>query len=328
MWKSELKKATNFFVIIIFLHVLGILLLLPALYKGNSIIGMAIIAYSLGLRHAFDSDHIVAIDNTVRKLIEKGKNSQGVGFYFSLGHSTVVFAMIVLIALIGKTAKHGMESFSTIGGIIGTIVSSTFLIIIGLTNLLYLIKVLRSHEDKQPENLGFMYRFTQRLFTFIDSQKQLYIIGFLFGLGFDTASEIGLIALSTVTATSQSIPLVSIFAFPVLFAAGMSLMDTLDSTFMNTNYKWAMENSRIRNSYNVLITSISVITAFLIGGYQLLSLLIESYNLQGPFWNLIQVVNFDYLGICLVAFFIISLIVFVVWNRNAFKEPLTKSIEK
>lgn len=105
-------------------------------------------------------------------------------------------------------------------------------------------------------------------------------------------------------------------------------MDTLDSTFMNTNYKWAMENSRIRNSYNVLITSISVITAFLIGGYQLLSLLIESYNLQGPFWNLIQVVNFDYLGICLVAFFIISLIVFVVWNRNAFKEPLTKSIEK
>ena len=142
---------------------------------------MAIIAYSLGLRHAFDSDHIVAIDNTVRKLIEKVKLT-GVGFYFSLGHSTVVFAMIVLIALIGKTAKHGMESFSTIGGIIGTIVSSTFLIIIGLTNLLYLIKVLRSHEDKQPENLGFIYRFTQRLFTFIDSQKQLYIIGFYLDL--------------------------------------------------------------------------------------------------------------------------------------------------
>ena len=159
-------------------------------------------------------DHIVAIDNTVRKLIEKGKTHRG--FYFSLGHSTVVFAMIVLIALIGKTAKHGMESFSTIGGIIGTIVSSTFLIIIGLTNLLYLIKVLRSHEDKQPENLGFIYRFTQRLFTFIDSQAIVYN-RFLFGLGFDTASEIGLIALSTVTATSQSIPLVSIFAFPFCF---------------------------------------------------------------------------------------------------------------
>lgn len=327
MWKSELKKATNFFVIILFLHVLGILLLLPALYKGSSILGMAIIAYSLGLRHAFDSDHIVAIDNTVRKLIEKGKNSHGVGFYFSLGHSTVVFVMIVLIALVGKTVKHGMESFSTIGGIIGTIFSSMFLIIIGFINLLYLIKVLRNQEDT-PENLGFIYRFTQRLFRFIDNQKQLYIIGFLFGLGFDTASEIGLIALSTVTTTSQSIPFVSIFAFPILFAAGMSLMDTLDSTFMNTNYKWAVENGQIRNSYNILITSISVITAFLIGFYQLLSLFIENHHLQGSFWGFLQVVNLDYLGICLVVFFIISLIVFAVWNKNTFREPLTKSIDK
>lgn len=327
MWKSELKKATKFFIIIIILHVLGILLLLPALYKGSSILGMAVIAYSLGLRHAFDSDHIVAIDNTVRKLIEKGKNSHGVGFYFSLGHSSVVFVMIVIIALIGKMAKHGMESFSSIGGIIGTIVSSTFLIIIGLTNLFYLIKVLRNKEDN-PENLGFIYRFTQGFFRIIDNQKQLYMIGFLFGLGFDTASEIGLIALSTITATSQSIPFVSIFAFPILFAAGMSLMDTLDSTFMNTNYKLAMENNQIRNSYNVLITSISVITAFLIGFYQLLSLFMESYNLEGPFWNLIQVVNFDYLGICLVVFFIISLIIFVIRNRHAFKEPITKGVEK
>ncbi len=166
------------------------------------------------MRHAFDSDHIVAIDNTVRKLIEKGKNSQG-WVCFSLGHSTVVFVMIVLIALIGKTAKTWNGEFFTIGVLLVQSFPSTFLIIIGLTNLLYLIKVLRSQEDKQPENLGFIYRFAQRLFSFINSQKQLYMIGFfILGSVFDTASEIGLIALSTVTATSQSIPLVSIFAFP------------------------------------------------------------------------------------------------------------------
>ena len=160
---------------------LGILLLLPALYKGNSIIGMAIIAYSLGLRHAFDSDHIVAIDNTVRKLIEKGKTHRG-GILLLIRTLYGSICDDCINCFNWKTAKHGMESFSTIGGIIGTIVSSTFLIIIGLTNLLYLIKVLRSHEDKQPENLGFIYRFTQRLFTFIDSQKQLYIIGFYLDL--------------------------------------------------------------------------------------------------------------------------------------------------
>ncbi len=287
---------------------------------------MGLLAYTLGLRHAFDADHIAAIDNTVRKLIQQQRNPVGVGFYFSIGHSTVVFFMAVFLGISIKWAKDALPHFQEIGGIIGTLVSGTFLILIGILNLMILISLitlfLKFRKDKiNDEKLndlldtrGFVSRMVGPYFKFISHSWHVLPLGFLFGLGFDTASEISLLALSS-GASQQAISLVGILSLPILFAAGMSLLDTLDGILMTSAYNWAFFNPILKIYYNITITAISVIAALLIGTVELLQILVDKLQLKGSFWEFIENIQFDNIGYILVILFIISwLISTLIWK--------------
>lgn len=307
------------------LHILGF----GFLYLANTnhlLLGMGLLAYTLGLRHAFDADHIAAIDNTVRKLIQQQRNPVGVGFYFSIGHSTVVFFMAVFLGISIKWAKDALPHFQEIGGIIGTLVSGTFLILIGILNLMILISLitlfLKFRKDKiNDEKLndlldtrGFVSRMVGPYFKFISHSWHVLPLGFLFGLGFDTASEISLLALSS-GASQQAISFVGILSLPILFAAGMSLLDTLDGILMTSAYNWAFFNPIRKIYYNITITAISVIAALLIGTVELLQILVDKLQLKGSFWEFIENIQFDNKGYILVILFIISwLISTLIWK--------------
>ncbi|PTK73935.1 HoxN/HupN/NixA family nickel/cobalt transporter [Staphylococcus haemolyticus] len=307
------------------LHILGF----GFLYLANTnhlLLGMGLLAYTLGLRHAFDADHIAAIDNTVRKLIQQQRNPVGVGFYFSIGHSTVVFFMAVFLGISIKWAKDALPHFQEIGGIIGTLVSGTFLILIGILNLMILISLitlfLKFRKDKiNDEKLndlldtrGFVSRMVGPYFKFISHSWHVLPLGFLFGLGFDTASEISLLALSS-GASQQAISFVGILSLPILFAAGMSLLDTLDGILMTSAYNWAFFNPIRKIYYNITITAISVIAALLIGTVELLQILVDKLQLKGSFWEFIENIQFDNIGYILVILFIISwLISTLIWK--------------
>ncbi|KRL37902.1 HoxN/HupN/NixA family nickel/cobalt transporter [Liquorilactobacillus uvarum] len=293
------------------LHVIGIVLLLIAGFHSPSFWGMSFLAYSLGLRHAFDADHIAAIDNTVRKLVQQNKKTYGVGFYFSLGHSTVVFLMAIVVSISVKWAKVKLPFLEAVGGRIGSLVSGSFLIVIALFNLLILISMYKSlekmkqgkfDENKLNELLlsrGFLARLLAPLFKCIDHSWQMYPIGFLFGLGFDTATEIALIALSA-SAAQSSISGLGIIALPILFAAGMNLMDTTDSVMMSGAYNWAFDTPVRKVYYNLTVTTVSVIAAFVIGGIELLQVVTSMTNVKS--W--VQNIDFNYLGYILVFAFI------------------------
>lgn len=312
-------------IIVISLHILGF----GFLYLANTnhlLLGMGLLAYTLGLRHAFDADHIAAIDNTVRKLIQQQRNPVGVGFYFSIGHSTVVFFMAVFLGISIKWVKDALPHFQEIGGIIGTLVSGTFLILIGILNLMILISLitlfLKFRKDKiNDEKLndlldtrGFVSRMVGPYFKFISHSWHVLPLGFLFGLGFDTASEISLLALSS-GASQQAISFVGILSLPILFAAGMSLLDTLDGILMTSAYNWAFFNPIRKIYYNITITAISVIAALLIGTVELLQILVDKLQLKGSFWEFIENIQFDNIGYILVILFIISwLISTLIWK--------------
>ena len=249
--------------IVISLHILGFGLLYLA-NTNHLLLGMGLLAYTLGLRHAFDADHIAAIDNTVRKLIQQQRNPLGVGFYFSIGHSTVVFFMAAFLGISIKWAKDALPHFQEIGEIIGTLVSGTFFILIGILNLMILISLitlfLKFRKDKiNDEKLndlldtrGFVSRMVGPYFKFISHSWHVLPLGFLFGLGFDTASEISLLALSS-GASQKAISFVGIISLPILFAAGMSLLDTLDGILMTSAYNWAFFNPIRKIYYNITI---------------------------------------------------------------------------
>ena len=261
------------------LHVLGfavfILFVVPSHYKGLGI-GVAGLAYTLGLRHAFDADHISAIDNTTRKLMNEGKRPLSVGFWFSLGHSTIVVAIGVGI-VVAERAVYGAvannhSSLEQFGGVFGTIVSASFLYLIALLNLVILagiVRVFRSMRqgdydeaelERQLQNRGFMYRFFGRWMKSITREWQMYPVGLVFGLGFDTATEVALLA-TTALLASQHLPFYAILCLPILFTAGMTLMDTLDGIFMNFAYSWAFFNPVRKVYYNLAITGLSVASA-------------------------------------------------------------------
>ena len=261
------------FVTILGLHLVGfavfILFVLPSHYKGLGV-GVAGVAYTLGLRHAFDADHISAIDNTTRKLMNEGKRPLSIGFWFSLGHSTIVVAIGVGI-VVAERAVYGAVSndHSTLeqfGGIFGTIVSASFLYLIALLNVVILagiLRVFRSMRDgdydeaeleRQLQNRGLMYRFFGRWMKTITHEWQMYPVGVVFGLGFDTATEVALLTTTALLAT-QHLPFYTILCLPILFTAGMSLMDTLDGVFMNFAYSWAFFNPVRKVYYNLAITA-------------------------------------------------------------------------
>lgn len=314
-----------YIVIVILLHIIGFSFLFIA-DTNHLLFGMGILAYTLGLRHAFDADHIAAIDNTVRKLLQQKRNPVGVGFYFSIGHSTVVFLMSVLLGISVKWAKDKLPYFQNIGGIIGTLVSGFFLLLIGILNLFILISLIklfarlrnehiREEElDALLESRGFITRFIAPYFKLISRSWHVLPLGFLFGLGFDTASEIALLALSS-GASQQSISFLGILSLPILFAAGMSLLDTLDGIIMKSAYNWAFFNPIRKIYYNITITAISVIAALIIGLIELLQIMEDKLHLKGTFWNIIQSIQFDYLGYILVALFLITwLISTLIWK--------------
>ena len=253
--------------------------------------GAASLAYVFGLRHAFDADHIAAIDDTTRLLLQKGKKPLGVGFCFSLGHSTVVFALSFGIAIAAKAAVGFQESFAGIGGVIGASVSGVFLYIIAGFNFVILLGILRTWKDMKrgqytPEQLdellaqrGMMNRiFKGRYNKFINHSWQMYPVGILFGLGFDTATEVGFLAISATAATAAvgsgvSLPPLAIIALPIIFAAGMSLMDTFDGVFMCKAYDWAFTNPLRKIFYNISTTGLSIFVAFVIGTIELVSVI-------------------------------------------------------
>jgi high-affinity nickel-transport protein len=276
----ERIRAGLMFVTIAALHIVGfavfILFVVPSHYKGLGI-GVAGLAYSLGLRHAFDADHISAIDNTTRKLMNEGKRPLSIGFWFSLGHSTIVVVIGVGIVVAEKAVygavSNNHSNLEQFGGIFGTVVSATFLYLIALLNIIILAGIFRvfrsmrmgnydeAELERQLQNRGFMYRFFGRWMKTITREWQMYPVGVVFGMGFDTATEVALLATTALLAT-QHLPFYAIVCLPILFTAGMALMDTLDGIFMNFAYSWAFFNPVRKVYYNLAITGLSVSICF------------------------------------------------------------------
>jgi high-affinity nickel-transport protein len=322
---GERRRAVVMFLVVTALHIVGfgvfIIFVVPSHYKGLGI-GVAGLAYSLGLRHAFDADHISAIDNTTRKLMNEGKRPISIGFWFSLGHSTIVVAIGIGIVLAEKAVygavhnpKSGLEQF---GGIFGTVVSASFLYLIALLNVVILAGILRvfrsmrqgnydeAELERQLQNRGLMYRFFGRWMKSINNEWQMYPVGVVFGMGFDTATEVALLA-TTALLASQSLPFYSILCLPLLFTAGMCLMDTLDGIFMNFAYSWAFFNPVRKVYYNLAITGLSVAICFFIGTIEVLGILpMELGGLHGSFWNIMADFDINKAGFVIVGMFIIT----------------------
>jgi high-affinity nickel-transport protein len=303
---------------VLFLHLLGWGLFLYYARHNPALAGLGSLAYTFGLRHAFDADHIAAIDNTTRKLLQDGKRSMGVGFFFSLGHSTVVFSLAAGLALAAKTVNSRIPGFQNVGGYIGASVSGTFLLLIGLLNLVVLLDILgvfrqmkrgAYNEQKLEEvlqNQGLMSRFfLKRVGDRINASWKMYPLGVLFGLGFDTATEIGLLAIAAGVAT-HGVPFLAIISLPIIFAAGMSLMDTADGAFMSHAYGWAFSNPIRKVYYNITVTSLSVAVALIIGMIELLQVTAAKFSLYGGFWAFLDNLNFGNIGYVVVGLFVVT----------------------
>lgn len=314
------------------MHLVGWgLLLLVVAPEYPKMLGLGILAYTLGLRHAFDADHIAAIDNTTRKFLQEGKKQVGVGFFFSLGHSTVVAGMAVALAVATNVAQKQLPTLEGIGGIIGASVSGLFLYLIGILNLIILIDIYRifrrmkrgSYDAEELEerlmSRGLMNRFAGRLFNRIKSSWQMYPLGVLFGFGFDTASEIALLALSA-GAASGGIPVLAILLLPLLFASGMCLMDTADGAFMAQAYDWAFATPIRKVYYNLTVTGLSVAVALFIGTVELFQVTTSGLDLGGVLGS-IQNLDFGLLGYIVVGMFAAAwAISYLVWRFGRIEE--------
>src|SRR3984957_2369128 len=296
------------------------------------LLGSAFLAYSFGLRHAVDADHIAAIDNVTRKLMQEGKRPVTVGFMFSLGHSTIVLVGSVFIAWTTVTLQHRVDAVREIGGLVGTLLSTVFLFAIAAVNLVVLRSVcttffrVRRGEPYVEEDLdlllgnrGLLARLFRPMFHMITRSWHMYPMGVLFGLGFDTATEIGVLGISAAEA-SKGLSMWSILVFPALFAAGMSLIDTTDNILMLGAYGWAFVKPIRKLYYNMTITSVSVIVALAVGGIEALGLLAGRFKLKGTFWDAITGLNenFGMLGHFFVGLFVFSWAVsgaFYKWRR-------------
>jgi high-affinity nickel-transport protein len=296
------------------------------------LLGTALLAYSFGLRHAVDADHIAAIDNVTRKLMQEGKRPVGIGFMFSLGHSTVVVLGSAAIAATALALQHRMDGARVVGGVIGTLVSALFLFGIAAVNIVVLTSIYRAfvrvrngarYVDEDFDMLlasrGFLSRLFRPMFAMIRRSWHMYPLGLLFGLGFDTATEIGLLGISAAEA-SKGLPLWSIMAFPALFAAGMSLIDTTDNILMLGAYGWAFIKPVRKLYYNMTITFVSVVVALVVGGIEALGLLAGEFHWNGLFWNAVLKLNgnFGALGFFIIGIFALSWVLSIAiykWRR-------------
>ena len=306
-------------------------------------IGVGLTAYTLGMRHAFDADHIAAIDNTTRKLIYDGQRPLSVGFFFSLGHSTVVFGLALLLSIGVKAIVGPLESDSSAllhhTRLIGTTVSGTFLYIIATINIVVLVGILRvfrrmrreDYDESELENQlarrGLLNRLLGSVMRSITKPWQMYPIGVLFGLGFDTATEVALLVLAG-TSAAAGLPWYAILCLPILFAAGMSLLDTIDGNFMNFAYGWAFAKPVRKVYYNIVITVLSVAVAFTIGTVELLGLLSDQFGWTGSFWDRIADVNLNLIGFVLVGLFVATwAIALLIWRYVRIDEKCTARMQ-
>jgi nickel/cobalt transporter (NiCoT) family protein len=283
------------------------------------LLGTAVLAYTLGLRHAVDADHIAAIDNVTRKLTQEGNRPVSIGFFFSLGHSTIVIIASMIVYAAAGTAGWRMELAKGIGRFVGTSVSALFLIAIAFFNILVLRGIWRTfqmvrkeggHSDQSPEMMlggGIFGRLCLPLFRMLSSPKQMFPIGLLFGLGFDTATEVALLGISAAVA-ANGLSLGTMAVFPILFTAGMTLVDTADGILMVGAYGWALVKPIRKLYYNLTITFVSIIVALLIGGVQVTGLLREKLNLTGGLWDIVAALNqnFGTLGLAIIGVFLFS----------------------
>ena len=340
----ERRTLTMMALVVAGLHGVGFVTLIalvgPHRYRvgtaGAFTLGLGVAAYTLGLRHAFDADHISAIDNTTRKLMAEGKRPLSVGFWFSLGHSTVVFALALLISIgvrsLNGAVKEGHSSLHQATGLLGTAISGGFLYLIAAVNvaiLLGIVRVFRQIKDgrydeaaleRQLDNRGLLNRLFGRATKIVAKPHHTYPIGLLFGLGFDTASEVALLVIAC-SAGAARLPWYAIPCLPMLFAAGMSLMDSIDGTFMNFAYGWALSKPVRKVFYNLTITGLSVAIAVVIGTIEIGGLLGSQLNLTGSFWNWFEHVDINFLGFAIVAMFIVTwAIALLIWRLARIEE--------
>jgi nickel/cobalt transporter (NiCoT) family protein len=337
---AERRRVGLMFASIAALHIVGfglfIAFAVPAHYSGLGI-GVAALAYSLGLRHAFDADHIAAIDSTTRKLMSEGKRPLSVGYWFSLGHSTIVVAIGVGLVVAGNSVFGAVSNHNSLvaqlGGTFGTIVSATFLYLIGLLNLVVLagiVRVFRSLRkgrydevalQRQLEARGLLFRLFGRWMRAVDREWHMYPTGLLFGLGFDTATEVGLLA-TTALLASGHVPVYCIMCLPILFTAGMALMDTIDGIFMNFTYSWALVNPVRKVYYNLMITTLSVSICLFIGTIEVLGLLqTELGGLRGGFWGYVASFDINEAGFVIVGMFLLCWAVAIaLWRLGRIEE--------
>lgn len=354
--RADRVSLAGMYGFIVMLHLVGFIVLFAFVAPNNYhlggdhpvfTIGVGILAYTLGLRHAFDADHIAAVDNTTRKLIadsaESGKLRKplSVGFWFSLGHSTIVFTLSLLLAVGLRTLVGPVEdedsTLHAITGMIGPSVSGVFLWIIGILNLVALLGIIRVYRElrqghydeaaleRHLDSRGFMNRFLGGLTKSVTKPWHIYPIGVLFGLGFDTATEVGLLVLAG-GAAAFNLPFYAVLVLPILFAAGMCLMDTTDGVFMNYAYGWAFAKPVRKIFYNLTITSISVAVALIIGTIELIGVLAERLGIESGPLAVIAGVNLDFVGYAIVALFVVSwLVALAIWRFGNIEERWSRN---
>jgi high-affinity nickel-transport protein len=348
----ERRTLSTMAAAVVGLHVLGFAALLAFAGPGRDhlgkagvlTIGIGITAYTLGLRHAFDADHISAIDNTTRKLMADGKRPLSVGFWFSLGHSTIVFVLALLISIgvrsLSGPVKNGHSTLHHATGVLGTAISGGFLYLIAAINLVILVGIVRVFREmkagrydeagleRQLDNRGLMNRLFGRVTRVVTRSHHMYPVGMLFGLGFDTASEVALLVIAG-SAGAAGLPWYAILCLPVLFAAGMSLMDSIDGTFMNFAYGWALSKPIRKVFYNLTITSLSVAVAVVIGTIEVGGLIASELGLAGPFWSWFEHIDMNFLGFVIVAMFIATwAIALTVWRLGRIEERWSVHLEE
>ncbi|HEY4382790.1 MAG TPA: HoxN/HupN/NixA family nickel/cobalt transporter [Acidobacteriaceae bacterium] len=325
-------KVIGIYVVLLVFNLAAWLWAFVAFHPYPLLLGTSLLAYSLGLRHAVDADHIAAIDNVTRKLMQEGKRPVAVGLMFSLGHSTIVVVGSAAIAATALALHHRIDTVRDIGGIVGALVSIFFLFSIAMVNLVVLrsvytafVRVRRGEPYVEEDfdlllgNRGLLARLFRPMFNMIKRSWHMYPLGILFGLGFDTATEIGVLGISAAEA-SKGLSLWSILVFPALFAAGMSLIDTTDSILMLGAYGWAFVKPIRKLYYNITITLVSAVVALAVGGIEALGLVASQFHLTGRFWMLVTRLNenFGTLGYVIIGLFILSWIISVAiykWRR-------------
>jgi high-affinity nickel-transport protein len=295
--------------------------------------GLGLVSYVFGLRHGVDADHIAAIDNTTRKLLQEKKRPLAVGTWFSLGHSTIVVGLIIALVFATRAVSATVPELQAAGNVFGTLISGGFLWIIGLVNVIIVVGVYRIFKtmkegkadqaelDRLMENRGFLNRYFHPLFKIVKKPWQIYPIGVLFGLGFDTATEVALIAISVGVGVSTSIPLYYILVLPLMFTCGMVLVDTTDGLLMRVAYGWAFLHPLRKVYYNLTVTIISVMVAWVVGSIELLQVLSTELNLTGGFWIWVQGLDFEAIGYGIVGLFVVSWVVSMTyWRLNRFEQ--------